>query len=85
MSSIYATDYTATTAAVAAAIQQSVQSDEAAHLFPGARIGYASVEALAHELLTECEDSVDAEYVTEYTGVNLDGQTWRVHLHRPQP
>jgi 2-keto-3-deoxy-galactonokinase len=74
-STIFAHEYSATTAAVAAAIRQSMGQDEIVRIVPGNHM-----QALMDELGAECEDWVEAGEETQYWGQDSDGQTWRVHV-----
>jgi hypothetical protein len=40
--------------------------------------------AVAADLAVECDDSVEANEVTEYWGTDADGNEWRVHMRRTE-
>ena len=65
------------------AIDRSISQNEIVTLESDeiARAGN-SVEAVCSELFAECEDSTDADTVTEYWGKDIDGNEWRVHVTR---
>ena len=60
----------------AQAIEQSIMQTETVDL--------PYYEAVALDLLVECDDSVDGNAVTEYWGTTDDGEQWRVHMALPQ-
>src|SRR5690606_22663751 len=62
----------ATSQIVAAAIARSIAHNEIVHL--------DDVGNIRELLFDECEDYVEGDDEVEYWGVNLDGETWRVHV-----
>lgn len=64
---------------VAKAIARSISHNEIVTIRESE--GDASSESLNDALTLECEDSARSAEVTEYWGVDLDDNTWRVHVH----
>jgi len=60
--------------AIHAAIDQSKLQDEIVAL-PWSQFAH-------DELSCECESSAEHETLVEFWGIDCDGNTWRVHLHR---
>ena len=71
-STINSNNYSASTQAVAAAIERSISHAEIVTIEAGAQR-----EAIESELRRECDA---CGYDGEYWGANADGEKWRVHV-----
>lgn len=73
----------ATLQIIEAAIDTSKTTDSIVHISAlELRQAGVSYQAAHDALFLECEGDTESDGIEEFWGQDIDGNTWRVHLHR---